>query len=89
MNFKVKDLGSEINLNIERCVCEIISTELNQLKLKVFNRNDFLHKLSGSKEYELQNSTLQIGKEEIFLYGWIMYKDKSFRIKYALNIEKE
>jgi len=83
MNFKVRDLGSEVNLfgfakgNITEA--EIISTELNQLKLKV-----------GLEEYKLQNSILQIGGEEIFLYGWIIFKDKSLKIKYALNIlEKE
>jgi hypothetical protein len=77
MLFKVKDLGSEIDLNITSA--DIISTELNELKLKAFNKQE------GFKEYKVLNSTLQIGTDKIFLYGWLKYNCKQIRIKYALN----
>ena len=78
MIFKIKDLGSEEDLNITSG--EIISTELNELKLKAFNKE------KGFKEYRIINSTLQIGQHEIFLYGWLKDNCKQIRIKYALNI---
>jgi len=78
MIFKIKDLGSEEDLNIT--AGEIISTELNELKLKAFNKE------KGFKEYKVVNSTLQIGEHGIFLYGWLKYNYKQIRIKYALNI---
>ncbi|MAR67045.1 MAG: hypothetical protein CL833_07345 [Crocinitomicaceae bacterium] len=78
MIFKIKDLGSEEDLNITSG--EIISTELNELKLKAFNKE------KGFKEYRIINSTLQIGQHEIFLYGWLKDNYKQIRIKYALNI---
>ena len=78
MLFKVKDLGSEIDISIT--AGEIISSELNEIKLKAFNKQE------GFKNYQIINSTLQIGNDQIFLYGRLKNNSKTFRVKYALNI---
>ena len=53
---------------------EIFNTEENELSLR-----------SGNSEYILLKSALQIGMNEIFLYGWLKNKDDVFKVRYKLK----
>ena len=53
---------------------EIFNTEENELTLRANN-----------KDYTLLKSALQIGKDEIFLYGWLKNENDVSKVRYKLK----
>ena len=58
---------------------EIFNVEENELVLRTFTLD------SGQQDYTLLKTTLQIGVDEIFLYGWLKSDNDVFRVRYKLK----
>ena len=74
MKFKPEILDSELDIEFSDEI-EIINVEENELSL-----------IDKDKQYTLQKTALQIGVNEIFLYGHIILKDKVGQIKIKLQM---
>ena len=58
---------------------EIFNTEENELILRTFTLD------SGQQDYTLLKTALQIGVDEMFLYGWLKDKDNVTKVRYKLK----
>ena len=58
---------------------EIFNVEENELVLRTFTLD------SGQQDHTLLKTTLQIGVDEIFLYGWLKSDNDVFRVRYKLK----
>ena len=58
---------------------EIFNVEENELVLRTFTLD------SGQQDYTLLKTTLHIGVDEIFLYGWLKSDYDVFRVRYKLK----
>ena len=58
---------------------EIFNVEENELTLRTFSLD------KGQEDYTMLRSALQIGMNEIFLYGWLKNKDDVFKVRYKLK----
>jgi hypothetical protein len=58
---------------------EIFNVEENELVLRTFSLD------GGQEDYTLLKTTLQIGVDEIFLYGWLKSDKDVFKVRYKLK----
>ena len=58
---------------------EIFNTEENELVLRTFTLD------SGQQDYTLLKTALQIGKDEMFLYGWLKSDKDVTKVRYKLK----
>ena len=58
---------------------EIFNTEENELVLRTFTLD------SGQQDYTLLKTALQIGADEIFLYGWLKSDKDVTKVRYKLK----
>ena len=58
---------------------EIFNTEENELTLRTFSLDH------GRQDYTLLKTALQIGKDELFLYGHLKSNKDVFKVRYKLK----
>ena len=58
---------------------EIFNVEENELVLRTFSLD------GGQEDYTLLKTTLQIGQDEIFLYGWLKSDKDVTKVRYKLK----
>ena len=74
MKFKIELLEADKNYEPHEEVVEIFNTEENELTLR-----------SGDVERKLLKSALQIGMDEMFLYGWLTQGNDVLKVRYKLQ----
>jgi len=58
---------------------EIFNVEENELVLRTYDLKN------GKQDYTLLKTALQIGVNEMFLYGWLKDKDDVTKVRYKLQ----
>ena len=61
---------------------EIFNVEENELTLRVYDLDN------GKQDYTLLKSALQIGMDEMFLYGWLKTNTDIEKVRYKLKVVK-
>ena len=61
---------------------EIFNVEENELTLRVYDLDN------GKQDYTLLKSALQIGMDEMFLYGWLKTNKDIEKVRYKLKVVK-